>query len=128
MTRFLDWIALRAEYGVVTVFATAVGLFALWASIQVATAHDWYTGLEDRHGTSCCGGRDCKPYQYRRTEGGLAYEALMPDGSWLPIPVETILPMSPPTEPERIHVCCTGGHCRDHRSTVRCSIIPGFGA
>lgn len=94
--------------------------------------HEWYTGLSrqspDSGSISCCGSRDCAPYEYRRTEGGLHYEAHMPDGSWLPIPAETILPMSPLTEPERIHVCCYGGHCQNKHSDIRCAIVPGFGA
>jgi hypothetical protein len=129
--RALDWLAFRAEAGVVVLFAVVAGVFLLWAATQIvgqAQSHDWYTGLTDRYGISCCGGNDCAPYEYRRSPGGLVIEALMPDGSWLPIPADVILPMGPMTEIEKVHVCCSPSHCRSRHSRIRCAIVPGFGA
>ena len=36
-------------------------LFVLLAAAAPAGAHDWYTGLRNRSGISCCEDKDCRP-------------------------------------------------------------------
>ena len=50
-------------------------------------AHDIYTGLTDKDGTSCCNNLDCRPVQYRMTPVGVQ---VLVDGKWIAVPDDTI--------------------------------------
>lgn len=88
-----------------------------------AGAHDWYEGLRDRAGHSCCGGRDCRPV-------GLCvdptqHEGLLIDDSCYPMPAGKVLPL--PSPDGRAHACYSEGPSAFGRKVLffYCVILPG---
>ena len=63
----------------------AGGLLTLRAA--PAQAHDIYLDVVDGAGQSCCDNRDCRPANYRMTEGGVQ---MFIYGHWLVIPHDKI--------------------------------------
>ena len=83
-----------------------------------ASAHDWYTGLRDGTGASCCGGRDCRPV-------GLCVlpdreQGLLIAGVCLPIPWDKVLAVASPDG--GAHACWQPVGRRPY---IRCVILPG---
>ena len=69
-------------------------LFVLLAAPASARAHDWYTGLRNRSGLSCCENKDCRPV-------GLCVlpdrkEGLLIEGVCRPIPWDKVLNIASP--------------------------------
>jgi hypothetical protein len=74
--------------------AATIALLCLSSTVL---AHDIYTGLRDREGHLCCGGRDCMPV-----------EALaLPNGSYYLPGSDEIIPadMAAPSPDGRFHRC-----------------------
>jgi hypothetical protein len=88
------------------------------ASAAPARAHDWYTGLSDAAGRSCCSDRDCRPV-------GLCAlpdrrEGLLIEGACRPVPWDKVLGVASPDG--GAHACWNR---RDGRPNVLCVILPG---
>jgi hypothetical protein len=66
-----------------------------------AQAHDWYTGLMNRQGVSCCNDRDCHPVDSCRLSSGA--EGIHVLGMCRPIPWDLVL--SVPSPDGRHHAC-----------------------
>ena len=52
---------------------------ALAVSSSGAAGHDWYTGLQNQKGESCCGGEDCAPLSdddVTESKGGYTIKSL----------------------------------------------------
>jgi hypothetical protein len=88
------------------------------ASAAPARAHDWYAGLRDAAGRSCCSERDCRPV-------GLCVlpdrrEGLLIEGWCRPMPWDKVLGVASPDG---------GAHaCWDRRAgrlEVLCVVLPG---
>ena len=90
-------------------------------------AHEWYTGLQDPQGKSCCNDRDCHPVGYRYTpENGHEVEIL---DHWVRIDPRLILPQSSPDG--QTHACympswSTGPSGNTVDFTIRCVILGGM--
>ncbi len=91
---------------------------ALAPAASPARAHDWYTGLRDSGGKSCCSHQDCRPV-------GLCVlpdrkEGLLIEGACRPIPRDKLLGVASPDG---------GAHaCWNHREgqpNLLCVILPG---
>lgn len=65
----------------------------------------WFNSLQDGAGASCCSIADCRRTEYRFTKLGL--HARTPDGEWVPIPPETILPRT--DNPTGFGILCWNG-------------------
>lgn len=52
-----------------------------------AEAHDIYSPLKDRGGSSCCHDQDCRPAPYRMTPTGVQ---MFVEGEWIAVPDATI--------------------------------------
>jgi hypothetical protein len=63
--------------------------------------HDWYSGLKDRYGVSCCDGEDCQPTAMCRLPDGR--EGLVVFDVCRPIPWDRVLGLASPDG--RAHVC-----------------------
>ena len=90
----------------------------LASAVPTAEAHDWYTGLHNGLGQSCCNDKDCRPV-------GLCVlpdrkEGLMIEGTCRPIPWDKVLGIVSPDG--GAHACWydIGG-----RPKVLCVILPG---
>src|SRR5215207_5469963 len=88
------------------------------AFVAPAHAHDWYTGLQDAKGRSCCADRDCHPV-------GLCVlptrkQGLVIEGACQSIPQDKVLGTVSPDG--QAHACWdfVAG-----RPQVRCVILPG---
>ena len=93
-------------------------LFVLLAAAAPAGAHDWYTGLRNRSGISCCEDKDCRPV-------GLCVlpdrkEGLLIEGICRPIPWDKVLNVASPDG--GAHACWQPF---GHPPAVRCVILPG---
>lgn len=93
-------------------------LVLLASTVPAAQAHDWYGGLRDSGGRSCCNDRDCHPV-------GLCAmpdrrEGLLIEGRCRPIPWDKVLAI--PAPDGQAHACWfhVGGH-----PAVQCVILPG---
>jgi hypothetical protein len=90
----------------------------LASAMPAAQAHDWYGGLHDSGGRSCCNDRDCRPVGLctmpDRKEGLLIEDACRP------IPWDKVLGVSSPDG--GAHACW--GHIAG-RPNVLCVILPG---
>ena len=78
------------------------------APLQVAKAHDIYTGVHDKTGQLCCGGNDCAATSYR--ESGGQFELLTRERRWVQIPQDriTFLPIpgdQDSADTHRAHLC-----------------------
>ena len=61
-------------------------IFALVLLVDLqlpAEAHDIYSPLKDRGGTSCCDDGDCRPAPYRVTPTGVQ---MLVEGEWIAVP------------------------------------------
>lgn len=90
---------------------------ALLAWAKPAWAHDWYTGLRNASGESCCGGSDCHPVatsEARQEADGTL--SVLWDGKWYVVPDEAIL-VDAYSPDGRLHLCFWGGK-------VKCLILP----
>jgi hypothetical protein len=81
-------------------------------------AHDWYTGLRDARGRSCCSDRDCRPV-------GLCVlpdrkEGLLIEGACRPVPRDKLLGVASPDG--GAHACWNR---RGGRPNLLCVILPG---
>ena len=83
-----------------------------------ARAHDWYTGLRDTAGRSCCSDRDCRPVGLCVLPDGK--EGLLIGSACRPIPWDKVLGVASPDG--GAHACWYG---RGRRLTVLCVILPG---
>lgn len=82
--------------------------------------HPWYNTLKDRHGTSCCNDRDCRPTHSRMKEGSLEVQV---DGEWMKVPPETILTNKNPPDLGD-HVCAIQRNFMfNGGSPIRCVIL-----
>jgi hypothetical protein len=88
------------------------------AAATPAEAHDWYTGLRDGGGKSCCDDRDCRPVGVcvlpDRKEG------LLVEGACLPVPRDKVLGVASPDG--GAHACWT---YLNGRPDLHCVILPG---
>jgi hypothetical protein len=81
---------------------------ALLCMSNTVLAHDIYSGLRDRHGHLCCGGKDCKPVEAIVLPGGNYY---------LPETGETIpADMATPSPDDRVHRCAFNPAARNKHS------------
>jgi hypothetical protein len=89
----------------------------------MAQAHDWYEGLRDRAGQSCCNGRDCRPVGLCVDQG--QHEGLLIDGTCYPIPASKVLPLSSPDG--SAHACYIEVPSLHGRKVpfFHCVILPG---
>jgi hypothetical protein len=85
-----------------------------------AEGHDWYSGLTDKYGVSCCGGQDCKPTAMCRLPNGR--EGIIVLDACRPIPWDKVLPISSPDG--RAHVCAVPSR-NGGGALVMCVILGG---
>ena len=84
-------------------------------------AHDIYTGLTNRHGTSCCHDQDCRPALYRMTPAGVE---MLVNGKWIAVPDKTIQYRVLPGDTGETgggHWC---GWTTDWGATTLCAVLP----
>jgi hypothetical protein len=74
-----------------------LGAIALLCMTDIVLAHDIYSGLRDRNGHLCCGGKDCKPVEAIVLPGGNYF---LPETGEI-IPAE----MATPSPDDRFHRC-----------------------
>ena len=89
-------------------------------------AHDIYSHLKDRWGSSCCDNKDCRPVPYRVTPSGVQ---MLVNGDWIAVPDYTIQYQALPGDAGET----AGGHwCGDIRNwhsdgvdyRTHCAIVP----
>jgi hypothetical protein len=66
-----------------------------------AEAHDWYSGLRNKYGKSCCDGEDCRPTAMCRLPNGR--EGIVVFDACRLIPWDKVLGV--PSPDGRAHVC-----------------------
>jgi hypothetical protein len=82
---------------------TAVDALALTLILNAGplAAHEWYSGLKNPLGLSCCNDRDCHPVEHRYSPGN-GHEVEV-QGEWVPVNPRIILPQSSPDG--LVHAC-----------------------
>ena len=85
-----------------------------------AKAHDWYSGLHDKNGVSCCGGEDCRPTAMCRLPDG--HEGIVVLDVCRPIPWDKVLGISAPDG--RAHVCAVPSR-NGGGALVLCVVLAG---
>ena len=95
-----------ARLGLIAALAASV-VFARFTP-RAAHAHDIYTGVTDRKGQICCGGKDCAATIYRERAGD--YEFLTRESHWVKLPQDRItflpIPGDPPSDDaHHAHLC-----------------------
>ena len=94
-----------------------------------AAAHEWYVGLINSEGQSCCGGADCRPVEVGQSRiAGDRIEIFdIASKQWLPVPDKAILTRQMAADgsihydirsPDgRMHACSWGGE-------IKCLLLP----
>jgi len=85
-----------------------------------AKAHDWYSGLHDKNGVSCCGGEDCRPTAMCRLPDGR--EGIVVLDVCRPIPWDKVLGI--PAPDGRAHVCAVPSR-NGGGALVLCVVLAG---
>jgi len=85
-----------------------------------AKAHDWYSGLHDKNGVSCCGGEDCRPTAMCRLPDGR--EGIVVLDVCRPIPWDKVLGIAAPDG--RAHVCAVPSR-NGGGALVLCVVLAG---
>lgn len=89
----------------------------LVASAHQSFGHDWYTGLHNEKGETCCGGQDCAPLadnDVAVVPGGYLIKHLM-------VTVPTARARPSESMDGHYHSCVWGGE-------VKCFFFPGSGS
>ena len=88
------------------------------ASAAPTRAHDWYSGLRDAQGRSCCSDQDCRPVDLcvlpDRKEG------LLIEGTCRPMPWDKVLGVASPDGAAHAYWTYLNG-----RPDLRCVVLPG---
>ncbi|MCD6069606.1 MAG: hypothetical protein K0S42_122 [Microvirga sp.] len=93
----------------------AVGLSLIASG---AAAHEWYSGLKNPTGGSCCNGKDCFPVESCSLPD--RKEGLQIEGACRPIPRDRIIDL--PSPDGQLHACW--GHL-EGQPNILCVIMPG---